>query len=120
MGYFSIDNISQEGAELPAVKEEPVSEEGEEELLVKGSTLGLLRQGAVGVAEFALWLESVWFRQVAKPNFLLADSYHVHTAAPTQAALLKVSLLTNEMAALSVDQSESNIVCGKSEDNIVF
>jgi hypothetical protein len=81
---------------LPAVKEEPVSEEQEEEeagqaVLVRGATLGLLRQGAVGVPEFALWLEHVWFRHVAKPNFLLADSYPVHTAAPTQAALLKVS-----------------------------
>jgi len=85
-----------ETEELPAVKQEPVTEEqekeeGEEELMVRGSTLGLLRQGALGVPEFSMWMESVWFRHVAKPNFLLADSYPVHTAAPTQAALLKVS-----------------------------
>ena len=85
---------------MPSVKQEPVTEEQEEEhveeagqeeeLLVRGSTLGLLRQGAVGVPEFSVWMESVWFRHVGKPNFLLADSYPVHTAAPTQAALLKV------------------------------
>jgi hypothetical protein len=84
------------------VKQEPVTEEqepeekeGEEELIVRGSTLGLLRQGALGVPEFSMWMESVWFRHVAKPNFLLADSYPVHTAAPTQAALLKVSEIVN-------------------------
>ena len=36
------------------------------------------------------WLETVWFRHVPQPNFLLADSFAVHTAATTQKMLLEV------------------------------
>ncbi len=85
--------MKQEAVKVEQVEEEEEEpeQEGEQEVLVRGSTLAILRQGAVGVSEFSAWMESVWFRHVAKPNFLLADSYPVHTAAPTQAALLKVS-----------------------------
>merc|ERR1719412_2494389 len=43
----------------------------------------------VGEEEMARWLEEVWFRHVPQSNFLLADSYHVHTAQHTQTRLLE-------------------------------
>ena len=45
---------------------------------------------AVGEAVMATWLEHVWFRHVPPTNFLLADSYHIHTAQQTQKILLEV------------------------------
>ena len=58
-----------------------------------GMTCGLkvLGEGAVvGEVEMATWLSEVWFRHVPQSNFLLADSYHVHTAQHTQSLLLEV------------------------------
>ena len=73
-----------------------VKEEQEEEvrLLRCGMTCGLAVTGegaVVGEEEMARWLEEVWFRHVPQSNFLLADSYHVHTAQQTQTRLLEVS-----------------------------
>ena len=58
-----------------------------------GMTSGLVVEGegaAVGEAVMATWLEHVWFRHVPPTNFLLADSYHIHTAQQTQKILLEV------------------------------
>ena len=53
--------------------------------------LKVLGEGAVvGEVEMATWLSEVWFRHVPQSNFLLADSYHVHTAQHTQSLLLEV------------------------------
>ena len=74
------------------VKEE--QEEEEVRLLRCGMTCGLAVTGegaVVGEEEMARWLEEVWFRHVPQSNFLLADSYHVHTAQQTQTRLLEVS-----------------------------
>ena len=73
-----------------------VKEETEEEfrLLRCGMTCGLAVSGdgaVVGEEEMARWLEEVWFRHVPQANFLLADSYHVHTAQQTQTRLLEVN-----------------------------
>ena len=46
--------------------------------------------GLVGAEVTGAWLETVWFRHVPQPNFLLADSFAVHTAATTQKMLLEV------------------------------
>ena len=69
--------------------------EGEEAgtLIKYGMTSGLVVEGegaAVGEAVMATWLEHVWFRHVPPTNFLLADSYHIHTAQQTQKILLEV------------------------------
>ena len=73
-----------------------MKEEQEEKasLLRCGMTCGLAVSGegaVVGEEEMARWLEEVWFRHVPQSNFLLADSYHVHTAQQTQTRLLEVS-----------------------------
>ena len=47
-------------------------------------------QASVGETEFCVWLEKVWFQHVATPNFLLADSFPVHTADQTKKLVLKV------------------------------
>ena len=75
------------------VKEEQEEEE-EVRLLRCGMTCGLAVPGegaVVGEEEMARWLEAVWFRHVPQANFLLADSYHVHTAQQTQTRLLEVN-----------------------------
>ena len=76
------------------IKEEKEEEEEEEKLLRCGMTCGLAVSGegaVVGEKEMARWLEEVWFRHVPQSNFLLADSYHVHTAQHTQKLLLEVN-----------------------------
>ena len=63
-------------------------------LLKYGMTSGVVVQGegaVVGPEVMATWLEHVWFRHVPATNFLLADSYHVHTAQTTQKRLLEVN-----------------------------
>lgn len=69
-------------------------EQGEEASLLRcGMTCGLAVAGegaVVGEEEMGRWLEEVWFRHVPQSNFLLADSYHVHTAQHTQTRLLEV------------------------------
>ena len=59
-----------------------------------GMTSGLVVAGGggglVGAEVTGAWLETVWFRHVPQPNFLLADSFAVHTAATTQKMLLEV------------------------------
>lgn len=60
-------------------------------------TSGVVVEGdgaLVGPEVMATWLEHVWFRHVPATNFLLADSYHVHTAQTTQKLLLEVRLKT--------------------------
>ena len=62
-------------------------------LLKYGMTSGVVVEGegaVVGPEVMATWLEHVWFRHVPATNFLLADSYHVHTAQTTQKLLLEV------------------------------
>ena len=62
-------------------------------LIKYGMTSGLVVEGegaVVGEAVIATWLEHVWFRHVPPTNFLLADSYHIHTAQQTQKILLEV------------------------------
>jgi len=63
-----------------------------ESLLSYGMTSGVLVEGdGAQVTEdvMSTWLENVWFRHVPTTNFLLADSYHVHTAQSTQKILLE-------------------------------
>ena len=58
-----------------------------------GMTSGVVVEGdgAVVTEEvLSTWLEHVWFKHVPATNFLLADSYHVHTAQATQKILLEV------------------------------
>ena len=76
--------------------EEKVRSGKEEEartLIKYGMTSGLVVEGegaVVGETVMATWLEHVWFRHVPPTNFLLADSYHIHTAQQTQKILLEV------------------------------
>ena len=70
-----------------------------ESLLKYGMTSGVVVEGdgaVVGPEVMATWLEHVWFRHVPATNFLLADSYHVHTAQTTQKLLLEVRNRTFE------------------------
>ena len=63
-------------------------------LLSYGMTSGMLGEGegaSVGETELSVWLEHVWFKHVPQSNFLLADSFPVHTAQKTQKLLLEVS-----------------------------
>ena len=63
-------------------------------LLSYGMTSGLVGGGvgaSVGETELGVWLEHVWFKHVPQSNFLLADSFPVHTAQKTQKLLLEVS-----------------------------
>ena len=63
-------------------------------LLNYGMTSGLVGEGdgaSVGETELGIWLEHVWFKHVPQSNFLLADSFPVHTAQKTQKLLLEVS-----------------------------
>ena len=65
-------------------------------LLSYGMTSGLVGEGdgaSVGETELGIWLEHVWFKHVPQSNFLLADSFPVHTAQKTQKLLLEVSLV---------------------------
>lgn len=55
--------------------------------------------GLVGAEVTGAWLETVWFRHVPQPNFLLADSFAVHTAATTQKMLLEVSTESGQLSA---------------------
>ena len=78
----------------PTTEVKGEQEEEEVRLLRCGMTCGLAVTGEgamVGEEEMARWLEEVWFRHVPQSNFLLADSYHVHTAQHTQTRLLEVS-----------------------------
>jgi len=57
-----------------------------------GMTSGVLGEGegaTVGETELGAWLEHVWFKHVPQSNFLLADSFPVHTAQKTQKLLLE-------------------------------
>jgi len=61
-------------------------------LLSLGMTSGMAGEGvggSVGELEMAAWLQQVWFKHVPTPNFLLADSFPVHTAQTTQKLLLQ-------------------------------
>jgi len=61
-------------------------------LLSYGMTSGLVGGGvgaSVGETELGVWLEHVWFKHVPQSNFLLADSFPVHTAQKTQKLLLE-------------------------------
>lgn len=61
-------------------------------LLNYGMTSGLVGEGdgaSVGETELGIWLEHVWFKHVPQSNFLLADSFPVHTAQKTQKLLLE-------------------------------
>ena len=63
-------------------------------LLGYGMTSGVVGKGdgaSVGETELGVWLEQVWFKHVPQSNFLLADSFPVHTAQKTQKLLLEVS-----------------------------
>ena len=63
-------------------------------LLNYGMTSGLVGEGdgaSVGETELGIWLEHVWFKHVPQSNFLLADSFPVHTAQKTQKLLLDLS-----------------------------
>ena len=63
-------------------------------LLGYGMTAGVVGKGegaSVGELELGVWLEHVWFKHVPQSNFLLADSFPVHTAQKTQKLLLEVS-----------------------------
>ena len=55
--------------------------------------------GLVGAEVTGAWLETVWFRHVPQPNFLLADSFAVHTAATTQKMLLEVRTESGQLSA---------------------
>ena len=70
------------------------------QLMRLGMTTGLIGEnkseeasGFVGDFEMGNWLEEVWFKHVPQPNFLLADSFPVHTSQSTQKLLLKVGLI---------------------------
>merc|ERR1719220_324100 len=55
-------------------------------------TSGVVGKGdgaSVGETELGMWLEQVWFKHVPQSNFLLADSFPVHTAQTTQKLLLQ-------------------------------
>merc|ERR1719431_1346338 len=55
-------------------------------------TSGVVGKGdgaSVGETELGVWLEQVWFKHVPQSNFLLADSFPVHTAQKTQKLLLQ-------------------------------
>jgi len=61
-------------------------------LLGYGMTAGVVGKGegaSVGELELGVWLEHVWFKHVPQSNFLLADSFPVHTAQKTQKLLLE-------------------------------
>ena len=78
---------------------EEAEEENEVRLLRCGMTCGLKVAGegaVVGEKEIATWLSEVWFRHVPQSNFLLADSYNVHTAQHTQKLLLEVRHTSSE------------------------
>ena len=79
------------------VKKTEVGDKEEAGTMIKyGMTSGLVVEGegaAVGEAVMATWLEHVWFRHVPPTNFLLADSYHIHTAQQTQKILLEVRVV---------------------------
>ena len=65
------------------------------ETLRYGMTSGVVVEDAGAVVDeevMVTWLQHVWFRHVPATNFLLADSYHVHTAQQTQKILLEVRL----------------------------
>ena len=67
----------------------------EQEMMRYGMTSGLVVEGEGAVVDediMTTWLEQVWFRHVPPTNFLLADSYHVHTAHSTQKILLEVNI----------------------------
>ena len=75
-------------------QEHKVTVEAEKELLRYGMTSGLVVEGEGAVVDESImttWLQHVWFRHVPPTNFLLADSYHVHTAHSTQKLLLEVN-----------------------------
>ena len=83
-----------EGVKLDQGSDVKRTEDEEAGTMIKyGMTSGLVVEGegaAVGEAVMATWLEHVWFRHVPPTNFLLADSYHIHTAQQTQKILLEV------------------------------
>jgi len=57
-----------------------------------GMASGIVAEGegaSVGETELCVWLEHVWFKHVPQSNFLLADSFPVHTAPKTQKLLLE-------------------------------
>ena len=63
-------------------------------LLSYGMTSGLEGEGdgaSIGEIELSIWLEHVWLKHFPQSNFLLADSYAVHTAQKTQRLLLEGS-----------------------------
>ena len=70
-----------------------------ESLLSYGMTSGVLVEGDGALVTedvMSTWLQNVWFRHVPTTNFLLADSYHVHTAQSTQKILLEVEIIKDE------------------------
>ena len=90
------DRESEESEEVKLDQGSDVKRTEDEEagtMIKYGMTSGLVVEGegaAVGEAVMATWLEHVWFRHVPPTNFLLADSYHIHTAQQTQKILLEV------------------------------
>jgi len=87
-------SILADGTFLPPLllfKKDKIEEETikEPEFYMKGSVLVLENQACVTETEFSVWLEKVWFQHVPTPNFLLADSFPVHTADLTKKLVLK-------------------------------
>ena len=88
------DDVHEDLGEDRKKTEEVITSGDEDKTLLKyGMTSGLVVEGDGAVVEegvMATWLEHVWFRHVPPTNFLLADSYNIHTAQQTQKILLEV------------------------------
>ena len=96
---------AKEAAEEGGEAEEAAVERPGARDLKYGMTSGLVVAGGggggglVGAEVTGAWLETVWFRHVPQPNFLLADSFAVHTAATTQKMLLEVRTESGQLSA---------------------
>ena len=65
------------------------------------STLSVLLHSNPSPTLVSTLLLQVWFRHVPQPNFLLADSFLVHTAQTTQKLLLQVTHLLLHLLLMS-------------------
>ena len=104
------DQAKEAAEESGEAEEAAVARAGARDLKY-GMTSGLVVEGegaAVGEAVMATWLEHVWFRHVPPTNFLLADSYHIHTAQQTQKILLEVKEM-DEKYFQSFNEDDENM-----------
>ena len=92
-------------------------------LLSYGMTSGLEGEGdgaSIGEIELSIWLEHVWLKHFPQSNFLLADSYAVHTAQKTQRLLLEGSCVDRRKSVTKPMLFTHLRLCGLHRANCLY